>query len=121
MSVWMTRLNDLSQMINYLPFLIFLGFCISMFRYPAQLLKASLKTFVQYSFKVSIDGIDNLKKVTKPYIIIPNHNSYIEPPILAAVLPGRFMFPINPEAGQMLVVRLTETFWENCPLVQINQ
>ena len=89
---------------------------ISIYRYPASTLKASLKTAVKYAFRVEVHGLENIDKVSKPYIIIPNHNSYLEPPILGGMLPGRYMFPINPEAGKMLAVRLTEAFWQKLPM-----
>ena len=116
LSIWVTHQQDIYLVADWVLGLSILCMIITLCRYTASTLKATLKTAVQYAFRVEIHGLAHLEKASKPCVIIPNHNSYIEPPILAGMLPGRFMFPINPEAGKMLVVRLTEAFWEKLPM-----
>lgn len=116
LSLWISHASNIYTIAYWMAIITFLALMITIYRYPAPTLKASLKSFVKYAFRIEINGLKNLEQLKKPYIIIPNHNSYLEPPILAGMLPGRFMFPINPEAGNMLVVRLTEAFWEKLPM-----
>ncbi|MEE2770298.1 MAG: 1-acyl-sn-glycerol-3-phosphate acyltransferase [Pseudomonadota bacterium] len=116
LSIWVTHQQDVFLIANWLTLYIFIGLIITILRYPAALIKASLKSFVTYAFRIEMCGMHHLEHVKKPFIVIPNHNSYIEPPILGGMLPGRFMFPINPEASNMLAVRLTEAFWQKLPM-----
>lgn len=115
-SLWISHEANINLAADWLAITTLVALIITIYRYPAPTLKSSLRSFVQYAFRVEVSGLEHLEKLKKPYIIIPNHNSYLEPPILAGMLPGRFMFPINPEAGNMLVVRLTEAFWQKLPM-----
>ncbi|MDG2348842.1 MAG: 1-acyl-sn-glycerol-3-phosphate acyltransferase [Gammaproteobacteria bacterium] len=116
LSLWVSHVSNIYTIAYWMAILTFLALITTVYRYPASTLKASLKSFVKYTFRIEIHGLHNLEQLKKPYIVIPNHNSYLEPPILAGMLPGRFMFPINPEAGNMLIVRLTEGFWQKLPM-----
>lgn len=117
LSIWITHHNNIYSVANWLVAFTFIGLLITIYRYPASTLKASLKSVVKYLFRIhEVHGLHHLNNLKKPFIIIPNHNSYLEPPILAAMLPGRFMFPINPEAGNMMAVKLTEAFWQKLPM-----
>jgi len=57
------------------------------------------KTFLQGLFKllynVEVRGIENFEKAGKRAVIVGNHVSLLDPPLLAAFLPGRPMFAVN--------------------------
>lgn len=107
---------SLSHNLIYLAWFITGLMIITLLRYPAPCFKSFLQILVYHVFKVKVTGLHNLQGIKKPYIVIANHISYIEPPLLGGILPGRYMFPINPLSGEMLIVRLTEIFWDKLPM-----
>lgn len=115
-SIWMIQQQNILLCANILLLLTCLSFILTMLRYPAPTLKASLQCSINYLFRIKIHGMDKLDNLKKPYILIPNHLSYIEPPILAGILPGRFMFPISLGASNLWCVRITEKFWTKLPI-----
>lgn len=105
-----------SNNLFYLSWFIIGCMLLTLLRYPAPMFKTFLQVLVYHVFKVNVTGLHHLNNLKKPYIVIANHISYVEPPLLGGLLPGRYMFPINPLAGEMLAVRLTEIFWEKLPM-----
>ena len=87
---------------------LFLGFALAnalVAIYICRLLPDYLfKTFLQIIFKalykVEVRGYENIAKAGKRAVIIGNHVSYLDPPLLAAFLPDRPMFAVNTQVAE---------------------
>ncbi len=62
---------------------------------PAYLFKTILQLLFKLLYKVEIRGLENFEKAGDRAIIVGNHVSLLDPPLLAAFLPGKPMFAVN--------------------------
>ncbi len=62
---------------------------------PDYLFKSVLQGLFKLVYKVEIHGLENYAKAGKRAVIVGNHVSLLDPPLLAAFLPGRPMFAVN--------------------------
>ncbi len=72
---------------------------------PAYLMKTVMQAFLKIFYKVEIHGIENLKAAGPRAVIVCNHVSYLDAPILAAFLPGKPMFAVNSFVAEWFWVR----------------
>lgn len=81
---------------------------------PDALFKSLLQSVFKLLYRVEIRGIENVEKAGKRAVIVGNHVSFLDPPLLAAFLPGRPMFAINTQVAQRWwlrpFLRLVEAF-----------
>ena len=62
---------------------------------PDYLLKSFMQGLFKMLYKVEVRGFENIEKAGKRAVIVGNHVSFLDPPLLAAFLPGRPMFAVN--------------------------
>lgn len=62
---------------------------------PEPLLRRIFKFFFDLMYRVEVRGLENFEKAGPRSVIIANHVSYLEPPLLAVYLPERLIFAIN--------------------------
>jgi acyl-[acyl-carrier-protein]-phospholipid O-acyltransferase/long-chain-fatty-acid--[acyl-carrier-protein] ligase len=62
---------------------------------PDYLFKSLLQGLFKLLYKVEVRGLENYEKAGPRAIIVGNHVSLLDPPLLAAFLPGRPMFAVN--------------------------
>lgn len=67
---------------------------------PAQLMKTLLQLGLKTFFKVEVVGIENLKKAGDRAVIVGNHVSLLDAPVLAAFLPGKPMFALHSQVAE---------------------
>lgn len=67
---------------------------------PAQLMKTLLQLGLKLFFKVEVHGLENLKKAGDKAVIVGNHVSLLDAPVLAAFLPGKPMFALHSQVAQ---------------------
>ncbi len=72
---------------------------------PDYLLKTTLQGIFKILYKVEIRGLENIEKAGDRAVIVGNHVSLLDAPLLAAFLPGRPMFAINSHVAQWLWVK----------------
>lgn len=72
---------------------------------PFRVAKALFRFIFDLMYKVEVKGIDNFHKAGKRSVIIANHISYIDPPLLAAYLPEEMTFAINSTVAKASWVR----------------
>ena len=59
------------------------------------MLKKSLRTLLKLLYRVEIVGLENYHNAGNRVLIIANHTSFLDPPLLAAFLPDEITFAIN--------------------------
>ncbi len=62
---------------------------------PDYLFKSAMQALFKILYKVEIRGLENIDKAGPRAVIVGNHVSLLDPPLLAAFLPGRPMFAVN--------------------------
>lgn len=72
---------------------------------PEYLLKSLMQGLFKLLYKVEVRGTENIKKAGKRALIVGNHVSLLDPPLLAAFLPGRPMFAVNSFVANWFWVR----------------
>ncbi len=72
---------------------------------PAYLMKTIMQVLLKFFYKVEIKGLGNIDKAGKRAIIVCNHVSLLDAPILAAFLPGKPMFAVNSHVANWFWVR----------------
>jgi acyl-[acyl-carrier-protein]-phospholipid O-acyltransferase / long-chain-fatty-acid--[acyl-carrier-protein] ligase len=61
---------------------------------PGVVLKTAAAVLFRLLYRVEVKGIENYRKAGKRAVIVANHLSYLDGPVLAAMLPGRATFAI---------------------------
>ncbi|MCB9996885.1 MAG: acyl-[ACP]--phospholipid O-acyltransferase [Rhodospirillales bacterium] len=72
---------------------------------PDYLFKSLLQGLFKILYKVEIRGLENIEKAGPRAVIVGNHVSLLDPPLLAAFLPGRPMFAVNSFVAQWFWVK----------------
>lgn len=72
---------------------------------PDYLFKTVLQILLKTLYRVEVRGLENVTKAGKRAVIVGNHVSLLDPPLLAAFLPGRPMFAVNTQVAQWWWVR----------------
>lgn len=68
---------------------------------PYPLLKRIFKFILDKLYKVEVKGLENFHKAGKRAVIVSNHISYLDPPLLATYLPEKITFAINTFVAQV--------------------
>lgn len=72
---------------------------------PDYLFKSLLQGLFKLLYRVEIHGLENFEKAGKRAVIVGNHVSLLDPPLLAAFLPGRPMFAVNSFVAEWIWVK----------------
>lgn len=72
---------------------------------PDYLMKTIMQVIFKVLYKVEVKGLENYEKAGKRVVIVGNHVSFLDAPILAAFLPGRPMFAVNSFVAEWFWVR----------------
>jgi acyl-[acyl-carrier-protein]-phospholipid O-acyltransferase/long-chain-fatty-acid--[acyl-carrier-protein] ligase len=67
---------------------------------PGMLMKALARLVFRAAYRVEVKGIENYRKLGERAVIVANHASFIDGPLLAAFLPGRPSFVIAPSIAE---------------------
>ena len=73
---------------------------------PAQLMKSFLQGLLKLLYNVEVRGLENYEKAGPRAVIVCNHVSLLDAPILAAFLPGKPMFALHTHVAQWWWVKL---------------
>lgn len=72
---------------------------------PAYLFKTVLQIMFKCFYSVEVKGFENVEKAGKRAVIVANHVSFLDPPLLAAFLPGQPMFAVNTQVAEFWWVK----------------
>ena len=72
---------------------------------PDMLFKSLLQVVFKILYKVEVHGLENVEKAGKRAVIVGNHVSLLDPPLLAAFLPGRPMFAVSSFVAEWVWVK----------------
>lgn len=72
---------------------------------PGYLLKTLLQAVFKALYRVEVRGVEHLATAGPRAVVVANHVSFLDAPLLAAFLPGRPMFGVNTEIARLWWVR----------------
>lgn len=72
---------------------------------PAYLMKTIMQMILKTFYKVEVRGLENIAKAGDRAVIVCNHVSLLDAPVLAAFLPGKPMFAVNTFVAEWFWVR----------------
>ncbi len=87
---------------------------------PQELMRSVLTWIFKTLYRVEVTGLENIHKAGERAIIIGNHSSLLDGPLLATFLPGRPMFAINTYVAQKWWVKFFLQFVDAFPLDPTN-
>lgn len=87
---------------------------------PDFLIKSILQGVFKLLYRVEVVGVENIHKAGKRAVIVGNHVSLLDPPLLAAFLPDRPMFAINTQVAKWWWVRPFLKLVDNFPIDPMN-
>jgi acyl-[acyl-carrier-protein]-phospholipid O-acyltransferase / long-chain-fatty-acid--[acyl-carrier-protein] ligase len=62
---------------------------------PDGVIKGVLKAALKFFYRVEVDGLEHYEKATGKAVVVVNHVSFLDGPLLMAFLPGKPTFAIN--------------------------
>lgn len=72
---------------------------------PDYLFKSILQAILKLAYNVEVKGLENFEKAGPRAVIVSNHVALLDPPLLAAFLPGKPMFAVNSRVAQWFWVK----------------
>jgi acyl-[acyl-carrier-protein]-phospholipid O-acyltransferase/long-chain-fatty-acid--[acyl-carrier-protein] ligase len=78
--------------------------------FPRELVQPFVRGLLKFLYRVELEGLENYRQVNGPSIIIVNHTSYLDAPLLAAFLPDNPLFAINSFVAKKWWVRPAKYF-----------
>ena len=87
---------------------------------PAEFIKSFLQGFFKLMYGVEVKGLENYEKAGERAVIVCNHVSLLDAPILAAFLPGKPMFALHSEVAKWWWLKPFLTMIDAFPLDPTN-
>ena len=89
--------------------------------YMPQTLLASFARFLfRLFYQVEVKGMEHYHAAGKKALIVPNHTSYLDGPLISAFLPGRAAFAINSFISKSWWVKPAFALFDLCPIDPTN-
>ena len=83
---------------------------------PKQSLKALGKILFRILYRVEVKGLENYPKDNGPHVIVSNHVSFLDGPLLMSYLPEMPVFAINKNVNSKWWAKIFTQFFEMYPL-----
>ncbi len=83
---------------------------------PHETLASIARTLFRFFYKVEVKGLQHLEKAGRKTLIVANHTSLLDGPLLSAFLPERAAFAINTEMAKKWWVKPAFALFDLCPI-----
>ncbi len=83
---------------------------------PHEILASIARALFRFFYKVEVKGLQNLEKAGRKTLIVANHTSLLDGPLLSAFLPERAAFAINTEMAKKWWVKPAFALFDLCPI-----
>ncbi len=91
-----------------------------MWRMPRQLARAVGKILFRLFYRVEVKGMEHFEAAGPRAVIVPNHTSFLDGPLLASYLPEDASFAVNTFTARGLMVRLAQKIFDLLPIDPTN-
>ncbi|MFK8027111.1 MAG: acyl-[ACP]--phospholipid O-acyltransferase [Gammaproteobacteria bacterium] len=83
---------------------------------PKQSLKTLGRILFKLLYRVEVKGLENYPKDNAPYVIVANHTSFLDGPLLMSYMPDLPVFAINTAVNKKWWAKIFTQFFEMYPL-----
>lgn len=83
---------------------------------PKQSLRTLGRVLLRILYRVEVKGLENFPKDKSPYLIVSNHVSFLDGPLLMCYLPEMSVFAINTNVNKKWWAKVFTQFFEMFPL-----
>jgi acyl-[acyl-carrier-protein]-phospholipid O-acyltransferase / long-chain-fatty-acid--[acyl-carrier-protein] ligase len=83
---------------------------------PHEILASIVRAIFRFVYRVEVKGLANLEKAGRKTLIVPNHTSLLDGPLLSAFLPERAAFAIDTQMAQKWWVKPAFALFDLCPI-----
>jgi acyl-[acyl-carrier-protein]-phospholipid O-acyltransferase/long-chain-fatty-acid--[acyl-carrier-protein] ligase len=83
---------------------------------PGALAKAVVAWLLDVCFRVEVTGLENFEKAGDKVLIVANHQSFLDPALLAAYVPDRLTFAINTYIAKNRIIKYFTQLAETYPM-----
>ncbi len=83
---------------------------------PHDLLTAAARFFFRLFYRVEVKGMEHLEAAGRKALIVANHTSLLDGPLLSAFLPEKASFAINTQMAKQWWVKPAFALFELCPM-----
>ena len=87
---------------------------------PQTIFASVVRGLFRFFYQVEIKGLENYHAAGKKVLIVPNHTSFLDGPMLSAFLPERAAFAINTYVSQAWWVKPAFALSDMCPIDPTN-
>lgn len=87
---------------------------------PDYLFKSFLQAVFKLFYKVEVKGLENFEKAGERVVIVSNHVALLDPPLLAAFIPGKPMFAVNSFVAEWPILKALKNIVNLFPLDPTN-
>jgi len=87
---------------------------------PQTLLASSARFLFRLLYRVEVRGMEHYQASGKRTLIVANHSSYLDGPLLSAFLPGRAAFAVNSFIAKTWWVKPAFALFDLCPIDPTN-
>lgn len=107
------KIPDLFWMLSILNFFVAIYI---MKIIPKQTLKTLGRLLFKLLYRVEVKGLENYPKDDSPYVILPNHTSFLDGPLMMSYMPDMPVFAINTNVNKKWWAKIFTQFFEMYPL-----
>jgi acyl-[acyl-carrier-protein]-phospholipid O-acyltransferase / long-chain-fatty-acid--[acyl-carrier-protein] ligase len=90
------------------------------FQFPQTLFAATIRWLLRLLYRVEVRGLEHYKAAGKKVLIVPNHTSFLDGPLLSVFLPDKAAFAINTYMARAWWVRPAFALSDMCPIDPTN-
>ncbi len=83
---------------------------------PQTVFASAIRWLLRLLYKVEVKGMENYHAAGRKALIVPNHSSYLDGPLLSVFLPQRAAFAINTTMAKAWWVKPAFSLYDMCPI-----
>ncbi len=83
---------------------------------PQTLFASAIRWIFRLLYRVEVKGMENYHAAGEKALIVPNHSSYLDGPLLSVFLPQRAAFAINTTMAKAWWVKPAFSLYDMCPI-----
>jgi acyl-[acyl-carrier-protein]-phospholipid O-acyltransferase / long-chain-fatty-acid--[acyl-carrier-protein] ligase len=89
-------------------------------KFPQTLFASTIRGIFRLLYRVDVKGLEHYRAAGRKALIVPNHTSFLDGPMLSVFLPERAAFAINTYMAKSWWVRPAFALYDMCPIDPAN-
>ncbi len=89
-------------------------------KFPQTMFASTIKGLFRLLYRVEVKGLEHYRAAGRKALIVPNHTSFLDGPLLSVFLPERAAFAINTHMAKAWWVKPAFILYDMCPIDPTN-